>query len=67
MKYKDEKGNVLYGFSQENLEKTNSELRRTNKYLQVLVILMIIFMAILVSLMVWLEINNVVTKIIFGT
>jgi len=66
MKYKDDKGNVLYGFSQENLEKTNKEISRTNRYMQTLIILFIIFLAIFISFLVWLEINNVFTRIIYG-
>ena len=66
MKYKDEKGNTLYGFSQENLEKTNREIRKTNRYMQVLIVLLLVFLVIFVSFMVWLEANNVVTRIIYG-
>ncbi len=66
MKYKDEKGNTLYGFSQENLEKTNRELRKTNRYMQVMIVLLIVFLAIFVSFMIWLEMNNIVTRIIYG-
>ncbi|MEK6861700.1 MAG: hypothetical protein AABY07_07050 [Nanoarchaeota archaeon] len=66
MKYKDDKGNVLYGFSQENLERTNKEIRRTNRYMQTLIILFIIFLAVFISFLVWLEINNVFTRLIYG-
>lgn len=66
MKYKDEKGNTLYGFSQENLERTNSEIKRTNKYMQILIILFIIFLAVFVSFLIWLEVNNVFTRIIYS-
>ncbi len=66
MKYKDEKGNTLYGFSQENLERTNREIRRTNRYMQVLIVLLLVFIAIFVSFLVWLEVNNVITRLIFG-
>ena len=66
MKYKDDKGNVLYGFSQENLERTNKEIKKTNKFLQILIILFIIFLAVFVSFLIWLEINNVFTRIIYS-
>ena len=65
MKYTDEKGNRLYGFSQENLEKTNRELQKTNRYVKVLVVLFILFLVILVSFISWLEVNDVVTKLIY--
>lgn len=65
MKYKDNKGNTLYGFSQENLERTNKEIRQTNKYMKIMVILFAIFLVIIVSLVLWLELNNIMTKIIY--
>lgn len=65
MKYKDQDGKVLYGFSQENLERTNKEIRRTNKYLQLLIILVVLFLVIIVAGLFWLEINNIVTRIIY--
>ena len=67
MKYKDDKGNVLYGFSQENLEKTNREIKRTNRYMQTLIILFVVFLAVFISLLIWLELNNVFTRIIYGS
>ncbi len=66
MKYKDEKGNVLYGFSQENLQRTNDEIRKTNRYLQLVIVFILIFLAILVSFIIWLELNDVITKVIYG-
>jgi len=67
MKYKDKEGNVLYGFSQENLEKTNREIKKTHRYLQALIALFIIFLAIFISFLVWLEMNDVITRIIFSS
>ncbi len=64
MKYKDKQGNTLYGFSQENLERTNKEIKRTNKLLQLLIIFFGIFLAIFISFMFWLELNNIFTRII---
>ena len=67
MKYKDKEGNVLYGFSQESLDKTNRELRKTNKLLLALIILVIIFLIVTIATISWIELNNVVTKIIYGS
>ncbi len=66
MQYKDKDGKMLYGFSQENLERTNKEIRRTNKYLQLLIILVAILMVMIVAGITWLELNDVITKIIYG-
>ena len=66
MDYKDKDGKVLYGFSQENLERTNKEIKKTNLYLRVLVILFGVFLALVVSFFAWLELNNVITRLIFG-
>ena len=66
MEYKDKDGKVLYGFSQENLERTNREIKKTNLYLKVLVGLFGVFLALIIALFVWLEINNVITRLIFG-
>ena len=65
MTYKDEKGNVLYGFSQENLERTNREIRKTNRYLQVLTILVIVMLAVFVATLIWADLNNVITAMIY--
>ena len=65
MKYKDKSGNTLYGFSQENLEKTNREIRKTNKYMQVLIILIAIFLVILIAALAWFEVNDVITRLIY--
>ena len=65
MKYKDKDGKVLYGFSQENLERTNKEIRKPNKYLQILIIFMAIFLIIAISALTWLEVNNIITRLIF--
>ncbi len=66
MQYKDKDGKMLYGFSQENLERTNKEIRRTNKYLQLLIILVMILMVVIVAGITWLELNDVITRIIYG-
>ena len=66
MKYKDKDGKVLYGFSQENLERTNREIRKTNLYLQMMIVLIAIFLIILIAALTWLEVNNVVTRLIYG-
>ncbi len=64
MKYKDPKGNVLYGFSQENLERTNKELRKTNQLVQVMLVMMLIFLVITVALIFWVDFNNVITALV---
>ncbi len=64
MKYKDPKGNVLYGFSQENLERTNKELRKTNQLIQVMLIMMLVFLVITVALIFWVDFNNVITALV---
>ena len=64
MKYKDPKGNVLYGFSQENLERTNKELHKTNHLIQVMLIMMLIFLVITVALIFWVDFNNVITALV---
>lgn len=66
MQYQDPSGKVLYGFSQENLEKTNRELRKTNRLLQTLLILVILFMLVMITTLFWLDMHNVITRIIFG-
>ena len=66
MQYKDKDGKVLYGFSQENLERTNREIRRTNKYMQLLIVLVALFLVVIVAGLVWLEINNIITKLIYN-
>ncbi len=66
MTYTDDKGNVLYGFSQENLERTNRELRRTNKYLTVLIILVVLFLMTVIFSVIYLDYNDIVTKLIYG-
>ncbi|MBI1972758.1 hypothetical protein HYS50_02010 [Candidatus Woesearchaeota archaeon] len=66
MQYKDKDGKVLYGFSQENLEKTNREIRKTNKYMQLLIIMVALFLVIIVAGLVWLEMNNIITRLIYG-
>ena len=63
--YKDEKGNTLYGFSQENLEKTNREIRKTNVYLLVLTLLFIVFLAMMAASLIWADLNNVITALIY--
>lgn len=65
MQYKDKDGKMLYGFSQENLEKTNREIKKTNLYLQLLIVLFAVFLIILISALTWLEINNVFTRLIY--
>jgi len=65
MKYKDKDGKVLYGFSQENLERTNREIRKTNKYLQILIIFLALFLIIFIAALMWLEINDVITRLIY--
>ncbi len=65
MVYKDEQGNTLYGFSQENLERTNRELRRTNRYLQVLTVLVLVILGIFIASLIWADLNNVITAMIY--
>jgi len=64
MKYKDEKGNVLYGFSQENLEKTNREIRKTNNLMLILIVFISIFLAMIVGFAIWLDIHDIFTRLI---
>tara|TARA_Y100000310_G_scaffold344346_1_gene456585 strand:- start:4425 stop:4625 length:201 start_codon:yes stop_codon:yes gene_type:complete len=66
MKYKDKDGKVLYGFSQENLQKTNREIRKTNLYLQIMIILVAIFLILLIASLTWLELNNIITRLIYN-
>ena len=63
--YRDEKGNTLYGFSQENLERTNRELRQTNNYLKILVIMVLILLGIFAASLIWADLNNVITAMIY--
>lgn len=63
--YKDETGNTLYGFSQENLERTNRELRQTNTYLKILVIMVLILLGIFAASLIWADLNNVITAMIY--
>ena len=65
MQYKEKDGKVLYGFSQENLEKTNREIRRTNRYLQLLIVLVVLAIVFIVASVVWLEMNDIFTKLIY--
>ena len=65
MKYTDEKGNVLYGFSQEDLAKTNKELRKTNKFLILLLLLVIFFIIVLLFSVVYIDYNNIITRLIY--
>ena len=66
MQYKEKDGKVLYGFSQENLEKTNREIRRTNKYLQLLIVLVSLFLVVIFAGLFWLEMNNIITQLIYN-
>ena len=66
MKFKDETGRMLYGFSQENLEKTNKEIRRTNFLLQMVLIFTGILLAMVIALAIWLDVNNIFTRLIGG-
>ena len=65
MQYKDKDGKMLYGFSQENLERTNKEIRRTNKYLQLLIILVAMMIVLGVAAIVWVQLNDIITKLIY--
>lgn len=59
MEYKDEKGNTLYGFSQESLEKTNKGIKETNRLIQVLIILIMIILLLGVGFAAWLKMNSI--------
>ena len=63
--YRDDKGNTLYGFSQENLERTNRELRRTNNYLLTLTVLVVVILGIFAASLIWADLNNVITAMIY--
>ena len=65
MKYKDPKtGQTLYGFSQEQLEHTNKQLKKTNQLVQVLVVLVVLFLLITIALVSWVDLNNVITAFV---
>jgi len=64
MKYKDEKGNTLYGFSQENLEKTNKVIRKTNQLIQILIVFIGLLLAMTIGFAIWLDVNNIFTRMI---
>ncbi len=64
MKYKDEKGNTLYGFSQENLEKTNREIRKTNTLMLILIIFLAVTLGLMVSFGIWLDAHDIFTRLI---
>jgi len=64
MKYTDEKGNTLYGFSQESLEKTNREIRKTNNLMLILIIFICIFLAMIAGFAVWFDMHNIFTRLI---
>lgn len=66
MQYKEKDGKVLYGFSQENLERTNREIRRTNRYMQLLIIMVALMIVFIVAGVVWLEFNDIITKLIYN-
>ena len=66
VEYQDKEGKVLYGFSQENLAQTNDAIRRTNKYLQLLTVLFLVFLAITIYIIIWLNRNDVLTRMIYG-
>ncbi|MBT3866152.1 hypothetical protein HOF78_03580 [Candidatus Woesearchaeota archaeon] len=59
MEYKDEKGNTLYGFSQESLEKTNKQITETNKLIQVLIILILMILLLGIGFAGWLKMNSI--------
>ena len=66
MRYKEKDGKVLYGFSQENLERTNREIRRTNRYMQLLIVMVALMIVFIVAGVVWLEFNDIITKLIYN-
>ncbi|MBS3144033.1 hypothetical protein J4208_00450 [Candidatus Woesearchaeota archaeon] len=66
MQYKEKDGKVLYGFSQENLERTNREIRRTNRYMQLLIVMVALMIVFIVAGVVWLEFNDIITKLIYN-
>ena len=66
MQYKEKDGKVLYGFSQENLERTNREIRRTNRYMQLLIVMVALIIVFIVAGVVWLEFNDIITKLIYN-
>ncbi|PIN76212.1 hypothetical protein COV22_00555 [Candidatus Woesearchaeota archaeon CG10_big_fil_rev_8_21_14_0_10_47_5] len=66
MHYRDDKGQTLYGFSQENLEKTNRQIRQTNKLLLLLIFLVLLFLIAVVFSAIYLDYNNIITRLIYG-
>ena len=66
MQYKEKDGKLLYGFSQENLERTNREIKKTNRYLHMLILLLAVVLILIISALTWLEINNVFTRLIYN-
>ncbi len=64
MKYKDEKGNTLYGFSQENLEKTNREISKTNQLLKILILFIGILVLMTIGFGIWIDTKDIFTRLI---
>jgi len=64
VKYKDEKGNVLYGFSQESLEKTNKEIRKTNTLMLIMIIFIFIVLVMLIGMGIWIDSHDIFTRMI---
>lgn len=64
MEYKDEKGNILYGFSQTSLDQTSAKLNDISTALKILIIILILLTIGVFVLIEWIAYNNVLTKII---
>ena len=66
LNYKTKEGDVLYGFSQTNLEKTNARLNNISFNLKILIILFIVFLIGAIIFMGWVAYYDVITRIIYG-
>ena len=65
MEYKDEKGNVLYGFSQTSLDRTNAKLNDMVFAMKVLILLFAILLIAVALFIGWLSYHDVITRIIY--
>ena len=64
MEYRDDKGNKLYGFSQESLEKTNREIKKTNKLLIFLTFIVLLFLLVMIFSVIYIDTNDIITQLI---
>jgi hypothetical protein len=65
VQYKDKEGNVLYGFSQTHLERTNKHLSQVVLGLKILIVLFILMLVGAAIFMGWISYNDVITRLIY--